>query len=161
MKHILFVCEQNLCRSPTAEGIFQKLAREQLPDLRIIGHSAGTRVKVPGSDPSPAACAVALEHGVNISSLRARMLVPEDFYRYGYIFAMDCEILCDLNDMRPDTAATEPQLLLQYTNDARLREVKDPYGGGVTAYDRTFKLISSGVESFIQHIIRLMETDAP
>ena len=116
-------------------------------------------VKTPGREPSPAACVVAREHGVNISNLRARMMVPEDLYRYAYIIAMDFDILSNLSDMRPDIRATKPQLLLQYTNDTSLREVEDPYGGDLITYNRTFKLISSGVESFIRHISKTKETD--
>ncbi|MBO68488.1 MAG: hypothetical protein CL398_09270 [Acidiferrobacteraceae bacterium] len=154
MKYVLFVCEQNTCRSPTAEAIFRKLSVREVSSLSLTGCSAGTRVEAPESPPTPVACSVALQHGFNMSDLKARMIDPEDFFIFRHILAMDYQILNDLNNMRPNAAVTEPKLLLEYTDNIPLKEIKDPYGKDIATYDRTFKLIFAGVESFIEHLVK-------
>ena len=86
---ILFVCMCNICRSPTAEGVFTRLLRERAPGLAVEVDSAGTHDYHAGEPPDRRAIAAAARRGVDISALRARRVEPEDFARFDLIPAMD------------------------------------------------------------------------
>src|SRR5690349_19499505 len=71
-RRVLFVCMGNICRSPTAEGVFRKLLAEQAPELDVEIDSAGTHGFHDGAPPDPRACRAAERRGVDLKSLRAR-----------------------------------------------------------------------------------------
>ncbi len=87
MKSILFVCLGNICRSPIAEGIATKIAADYNLPLHI--DSAGTSHWHIGEPPCDNAVKIALKHGIDISTLRARKVHPKDARRFDYIVAMD------------------------------------------------------------------------
>src|SRR5262245_34651070 len=86
---ILFVCTGNICRSPTAEGVFRHLVeKEGLGGIFQID-SAGTDSYHAGQAPDKRAVKVAKKHGVQIGHQKARALDAKDYDAYDYIFAMD------------------------------------------------------------------------
>src|SRR5512134_2168062 len=86
---VLFVCMGNICRSPTAEGMFRHLLREHAPDLEVEIDSAGTHDYHIGEPPDPRAVKAAARRGLDLASLRARMVAAEDFERFDLILVMD------------------------------------------------------------------------
>src|SRR6185436_7897223 len=91
MVKVLFVCMGNICRSPTAEGVFRKLVREQGLEDVIEIDSAGTHDYHIGAPPDPRAQQAAARRGIDLSSLRGRKAAREDFSRFDYILVMDRE----------------------------------------------------------------------
>lgn len=89
MVKILFVCTGNICRSPTAEGVFRHLAGRAGLDGRVTAASAGTHGYHVGEPPDPRTLRAALARGVDLSSQRARRLAAADFTRFDHILAMD------------------------------------------------------------------------
>ena len=93
---VLFVCMGNICRSPTAEGVFRRVLAARAPELQIEIDSAGTHDYHVGSPPDRRAVEAAHRRGVDLSALRARMVSAEDFTHYDLILAMDEENLREL-----------------------------------------------------------------
>ncbi|MEM6492676.1 MAG: low molecular weight protein-tyrosine-phosphatase, partial [Pseudomonadota bacterium] len=87
MVNLLFVCTGNICRSPTAEGVF--IHRARAAGLEASADSAGVAGYHIGDPPDPRTVACARRRGVDLSTLRARKVAPADFGRFDLILAMD------------------------------------------------------------------------
>jgi len=124
MTRILFVCLGNICRSPTAEGVFRRLAAAE--GLPVEVDSAGTGDWHVGKPPYPPATRAALARGVDISGLRARQATAEDFARFDLIVAMDGENAADLENLRPSGNTTPVRRMMDFAPGAGL-DVPDPY----------------------------------
>ncbi len=120
---VLFVCLGNICRSPTAEGVFTQLAKGH--DIEV--DSAGTANWHIGNPPDSRATAEAASKGYDLSNLRARQVKPSDFNVFDYIIAMDRSNLSNLQNLAPANPRARLALLLDYAPDVPLREVPDPY----------------------------------
>ena len=90
---VLFVCMGNICRSPTAEGVFRKLVADAGLADSIASDSAGTHAFHSGSAPDRRAQAAAERRGFELSDIRSRAITADDFERYDYILAMDLDNL--------------------------------------------------------------------
>ncbi len=141
---ILFICMGNICRSPTAHGLFLSLLhKEQLHEM-IEVDSAGTHAWNIGSPPDISSRKTAKEHGFDISHLRARRVVQEDYDYYDYIVAMDdsnisnMSVVCDAHNRH------KLKLLLEYADDLPIIEVPDPYGDGMDGFETVYNLIEQG-----------------
>src|SRR5690348_16699190 len=88
-RRVLFVCMGNICRSPTAEGVFRKVIAEQAPELDVEIDSAGTHAYHVGHAPDPRAQRAAERRGVDLSRQRARRVTAEDFAHFELVVAMD------------------------------------------------------------------------
>jgi protein-tyrosine phosphatase len=148
---VLFVCMGNICRSPTAEGVFRKLHRELAPELDIHMDSAGTHAYHIGAAPDPRSQAAAMRRGVDISSHRGRQAGPQDFRDFDYVIAMDSDNLGRLQVLRPKDAKAELKLLLEYAG-AGMRDVPDPYYGGSGGFERVLDLVEQGGRGLLAHI---------
>ncbi|WP_425091236.1 low molecular weight protein-tyrosine-phosphatase [Tropicimonas sp. S265A] len=122
---ILFVCLGNICRSPTAEGVFRALAAEGGVDVEV--DSAGTSAWHVGSPPDSRAMAEAAGRGIDLSGLRARQAEPEDFERFDLIVGMDRSNVTRLEALRPAGNTTPVALFLGYAEGGLPTEVPDPY----------------------------------
>lgn len=154
---ILFVCMGNICRSPTAEGVFRRLADERglSPYLRV--DSAGTHAYHVGEPPDPRARKAALARGVDLSVLRARRVDHGDFYQFEHILVMDEQNYADLMDMRPPDATGKVRLFLEYAPHLKIREVPDPYYGGTNGFERVLDMVedaSTGLLDSLQSLLR-------
>jgi len=122
-RSILFVCLGNICRSPTAEAIF----RLQAKGLGLEIDSAGTSGWHDGNPSDPRASAQAALRGVDMSYIRSRKVVSEDFERFDLIVAMDAQNLRDLRSMQPEGSKARLVRLLDYTPELGISDVPDPY----------------------------------
>jgi protein-tyrosine phosphatase len=146
---VLFVCLGNICRSPTAEGVFrQRVARAGLAD-RIHIDSAGTGDWHVGHPPDHRAIAAARRRGYDLSTLRARQVNAADFERFGWILAMDRTNLRALHALRPPGFAGHLGLFLDFVPDDALDEVPDPYYAGPEAFDHVLDLAERGSEALL------------
>jgi protein-tyrosine phosphatase len=149
---VLFVCMGNICRSPTAEGVFRKLHEELAPELDIHMDSAGTHAYHIGDPPDPRSQAAALERGVDISSLRGRQATSQDFHDFDYVIAMDSDNLRRLQALRPKGSRAKLHLLLEYAPQAGLLDVPDPYYGGPGGFERVLDLVEAGSRGLLDEI---------
>lgn len=161
MTSVLFVCLGNICRSPTAEGVFCDLIKKNDLSLSISADSAGTGSWHIGNPPDPRAQSATLSRGIDISGLRARQVTPLDFDKFHYIIAMDNANKSDLLLLCPSGMENKLHLLMDFAPDLPTREVPDPYYGGGQGFERVLDMIevaSTGLLSRIKLDQRLLNT---
>lgn len=151
MKRVLFVCLGNICRSPTAHGVFREMVERKGLAHGIEIDSAGTAAYHVGNSPDHRSAAAALQRGYDLSDLRARQAIVSDFDHYDYIMAMDAQNLVDLRSICPVNYAGYLGLFLELA-DLDEREVPDPYYGGVSGFDHVLDLVEAASESLLNRI---------
>lgn len=139
---VLFVCMGNICRSPTAHGVFEKMVEDAGLAPFIEVDSAGTHAYHVGNPPDPRAQKTALGRGVDLSRQRARKAAEEDFERFDYVIAMDRDNLDNLLSLAPEHHREKLHLLLDFAPELGVREVPDPYFGGTRGFDKVYDLVS-------------------
>jgi Protein-tyrosine-phosphatase len=149
---VLFVCLGNICRSPSAEGVFRHLVDGAGLGDRILVDSAGTSDWNVGRSPDPRAQAATRRRGVDIASIRARQVTVEDLRRFDYVLAMDAANLFALTAMCPADAGCGVHMLLDFAPDAGRRDVPDPYYDGPAAFEAMLDLIELGAAGLLRHI---------
>lgn len=140
-RSVLFVCMGNICRSPTAEGVFRAALAQVSLDRAIRIDSAGIGDWHVDQPPDRRAIQAANRRGYDLSKLRARQVIAEDFDRFGWILALDLTILEALQALRPVSYAGHLGLLLDLVPQTGLREVPDPYYGGTDGFERVLDLV--------------------
>lgn len=149
---ILFVCMGNICRSPIAEGVLRHQLRELALSVEI--DSAGTHGYHEGAPPDPRAQAAAARRGIDISMLRARRVVPEDFLRFDLLLAMDEDNRAALLELAAEEHHHKVRLLLEFARDAALTNVPDPYYGGTIGFERVLDLVEEAMPGLLVEIDR-------
>lgn len=152
VKRILFCCMGNICRSPTAEGVFRQVLAAQAPDLQIEIDSAGTHDYHVGSPPDHRAIAAARRRGIDLSQLRARMVAAEDFESYDLILAMDEENLRELRRRAPASHHNRIRLMMEFASHAPSRHVPDPYYGGPQGFEEVLDLLEEAAQGLIAEL---------
>lgn len=146
---VLFVCLGNICRSPTAEGIFKyKIAELGLGD-QFEHDSAGTSAYHAGEEPDGRSQAKALEKGVDLSFIRSRQLIMEDYYAFDYIFAMDESNYQNIMDDYPSNSEAKVEKMLDYLKDNDTRDVPDPYWSGEQGFELVYQLLDESIHNFL------------
>ena len=148
---VLFVCMGNICRSPTAEGVFRHYVAEAgLDDLFEID-SAGTHAYHVGEPPDRRAQLAAERRGFTLSHLRARRVAPEDFERFHYIIAMDQDNLLMLQEQADAAQRDRIRLLLEFGSGPET-DVPDPYYGGATGFERVLDLVEYASRGLLESL---------
>jgi protein-tyrosine phosphatase len=152
MRRVLFVCTGNICRSPTAEGVFRKLVADAgLADL-VTADSAGTHGYHVGEAPDARAQAHAKRRGYDLSRLRARRFTREDFNAFDLILAMDREHHALLGRLAPPATGQKLRLMLEFARRAGVEEVPDPYYGGPDGFELVLDLIEDAAAGLLDHL---------
>ena len=147
---VLMVCMGNICRSPTAEAVLRSLAQRLAPDLALEVDSAGTHGYHVGQPPDSRAQDVARARGIDLSALRARQLVAQDFERFDWILVMDHDNHAAACRLAPPQHRRRVRLLLEFAPQCSLREVPDPYYGEVADFERVFDLADQAARGVLQ-----------
>ncbi|MCY7386829.1 MAG: low molecular weight phosphotyrosine protein phosphatase [Burkholderiales bacterium] len=158
--NVLFVCLGNICRSPTAEGVFRKLVLESGLSGELGVDSAGTNGFHIGQAPDPRSIAHAAQRSIDLTTLRGRQVVPADFERFDYVIAMDNDNLRQLKALCPQQFSGKISLLLAYGDNTQYREVPDPYHGEAADFEVVLDLIVSGCRGLMSHIAAHRQTPA-
>ena len=149
---ILFVCLGNICRSPTAEGVFRAVAARDAPDLMIEVDSAGTAGYHIGEPPDPRTRQAASRRGYDLALLRARIVEPGDFEEFDLILAMDRENLNVLHHRAPAHARDRVRLFLEFAPESPVTEVPDPYYGGPNGFEEVLDLVEQASQGLLAHL---------
>ena len=149
---VLMVCLGNICRSPTAHGLFEDLVAKKGLSEQIIVDSAGTSGWHIGSPPDRRSQAAARKRGYDLSAQRGRQATAADFARFDYILAMDEDNLYNLKQLAPPDYAGHLGLFLEFSTQMEYDEVPDPYHGGDAGFELVLDLIEDASEGLLRHI---------
>jgi len=149
---VLFVCTANICRSPTAEGVFRAMARRAGLDPAFEIASAGTGASHVGEPPSPPAVEVAASRGYDISAIRARQVTGEDIRHYDFVLAMTRGHLVEMRWLAPRELVDKPKLLMSFAPPLGIFDVPDPYGRARDDYERAIGLIEAACRGLLDRL---------
>ena len=150
---VLFVCMGNICRSPTAEGVFRKVVEQRAPHLRIEIDSAGTHDYHVGEAPDRRAVAAAARRGIDLGSLRARVVEDQDFERFDLVIAMDRLNREILLDRSPEEFRDRVRLMMEFASVADVQDVPDPYYGDPVGFERVLDLVEEASVGLLDEVL--------
>jgi len=159
MVNILLVCMGNVCRSPMAAGVLRRMLKETGLADKVRVESAGTHTYHEGAPPDPRSQETAARRGIDLSVVRARRLRIQDLDDFDYLLAMDREnyeyllALCH----QPEHWS-KVQLLMDYAMDLPVREVRDPYYGGVEGFEQAMDLLEEASQGLVQYLRRQLSS---
>jgi len=139
----------NICRSPTAEGVFRHYVSEAGLDASVTIDSAGTHAYHVGEPPDSRAMAAAERRGMSLQGIRARRVADDDFERFDYVIAMDEDNLVRLKDKAPPEHHSKLRLFLDFSSGSE-REVPDPYYGGAAGFERVLDLVEEASRGLLE-----------
>ena len=150
---VLMVCMGNICRSPTAEAVL----RHQLDAAGLGEHvrvdSAGTHSYHIGEPPDRRAIAAAARRGIDLGSLRARMVDEADFESFDLLVAMDQLNREVLLDRSPDEYRERIRLMLEFAPSTDVEDVPDPYYGGPVGFERVLDLVEEASKGLLDELL--------
>jgi protein-tyrosine phosphatase len=156
---VLFVCMGNICRSPTAHGVFQHRVQQLGWGARMAVDSAGTHNYHPGSPPDERSQAHAARRGYDLSSLRARQVTDADFAACDLILAMDGDNLVELLARCPAVHQHKLRRLTDFCQTHTASEVPDPYYGGSQGFERVLDLVEDACEGLVHFSLGVINNE--
>jgi protein-tyrosine phosphatase len=151
-KKILFVCLGNICRSPSAEGVFKHIVNEKGESHRFFIDSAGTSAWHAGEKADLRMRRHAKKRGIELTSL-ARKFVQEDFDRFDFIIAMDQENMEALRSLaRNDTDLEKLHFMTDFSKKYNYNHVPDPYYGGEEGFELVLDLLEDAGEGLYEEL---------
>ncbi|MFO7847768.1 MAG: low molecular weight protein-tyrosine-phosphatase [Balneolaceae bacterium] len=150
--NIVFVCLGNICRSPTAEGVFQHLVNSRGLAPYFYVDSAGTSAYHIGESANSNSQKTANRHGMQLKS-RARQFDPDDLEKFDLILAMDNENKRNIEALDPDNKFTDKiKMMREYDPEPGNGNVPDPYYGGAEGFERVFDVVKRSCENLLDEL---------
>ncbi len=147
---VLFVCMGNICRSPTAEGVFRKYVADAGLGDDIQTDSAGTHAYHSGEPADRRAQAAASRRGFSLEGIRARRVTDADYENFDYILAMDEDNLVVLRERAPESRLNKVRLFLEFAESRPETDVPDPYYGGAAGFERVLDLVEEASRGLLE-----------
>jgi len=154
---VLFVCLGNICRSPTAEGVFRQQVQQAGWQAMIQADSAGTAAWHEGKAPDARSQQHARVRGYDLSGLRARQVKASDFADFDHIIAMDAANYAELERLRAGLGATAKarlSMLLDHHPDLRGSDVPDPYYGGTDGFEQVLDQVETACTQLLRSLLK-------
>ena len=149
---VLFVCMGNICRSPTAQGVAEQLARSGAPALSFEFDSAGTHAYHVGEPPDARSQRAARRRGIDRSRQRARRVESADFEAFDHIVAMDERNYRALRSLQPPSSRARLHKMMEFSSLGVADDVPDPYHGGEHGFEQVLDLLENAVAGLITHL---------
>lgn len=149
---ILFVCTGNICRSPTAEAVFQARLEEAGLSEKIACDSAGTHGYHIGENPDSRTVAAAQKRGIEMGHLVARRVQRQDYDLFDLILAMDAGHLRNLQQNKPAQCRAEVALYLAYAGITHTQDVPDPYYKGPAIFEQVLDLTAEASDRLLKKV---------
>lgn len=150
IRHILFVCLGNICRSPLVEIVARKHLTDAKLDIEVA--SCGTGGWHAGEQADPRMRAAATKAGYEPDAHRARQLRATDFERYDLLLAMDSNNLRDMQRVSPGEGHDRLGLFLEWSGVMSQRDFPDPYYEELTAFTQSIELAERGVKGLVERL---------
>ncbi len=147
---VLFVCMGNICRSPTAEGVFRKYVADAGLCDNIQTDSAGTHAYHSGEPADRRAQAAASRRGFSLEGIRARRVTDADYEHFDYILAMDEDNLVVLRERAPESSLNKVRLFLEFAESRHETDGPDPYYGGAAGFERVLDLVEEASRGLLE-----------
>ena len=152
-KKVLFVCLGNICRSPGAEAIFNKMIEKEGLSDEITCDSAGIIGAHAGEPADSRMKQHASERGYRLDSVSRKFDPNVDFNRFDYILAMDENNEIDLQRMTRNSAeSAKIYRMTDFSTSQRYAEVPDPYYGGNAGFELVLDILEDACENLLEHI---------
>lgn len=152
MVHVLFVCLGNICRSPAAEAVMNKLIKDNQLNSYILCDSAGTSGYHVGQKADKRMREVALKRGFEINSL-SRQIDFQDLNRFDYIIAMDESNYYDINILDNNKLYKNKIFQLKdFCSDSSISGVPDPYYGGKNGFYHVLDILEDACQILLEKI---------
>jgi protein-tyrosine phosphatase len=161
MVAVLFVCTGNICRSPTAEGVFRHKVRASGLENAFEIDSAGTAGFHVGEEPDSRAVRAARRRGYSLEGQLARQVIPSDFKRFDLLVAMDRGHFNHLRRMASNEAA-RLRVVMMSSFSSRAGgppDVPDPYYGAGDGFERVLDMLEDAADGLITHLRRRLESE--
>ncbi len=152
MVKVLFVCTGNICRSPTAHGVFRDMVEAAGLAGRVQVDSAGTHAYHVGEPPDRRSTQAARQRGFELKDLRARKLTATDFQEFDLLLAMDRGHLDLMARACPPEYRQRLALFLSFAPQLKLQDVPDPYYGPGDGFERVLDMIEAGSAGLLAHV---------
>ncbi|ORU90342.1 MAG: phosphotyrosine protein phosphatase [Cycloclasticus sp. symbiont of Poecilosclerida sp. M] len=152
MIRVLFICMGNICRSPTAHGVFRQLVLEKGLQSEIGVDSAGTHAYHVGRQPDGRSMETALKRGIDIRDLVARRVEASDYEEFDYLLVMDKDNFSIVNYEAPERYRSKVKYLLDYATKCAFKEVPDPYYGEGNGFERVIDMIEDACNGLLIEI---------
>jgi protein-tyrosine phosphatase len=149
---VLFVCMGNICRSPTAEGVFRHKVINAGLEEKIHIDSAGTIAYHVGHPPDARAQKAAMKRGIDLGSQRARKVSPADFEDFDFVLAMDSDNHYELEAICPSGHEHKLHMFMKFAQNSSETEVPDPYYGGGHGFETVLDLVEDAAEGLLLHL---------
>jgi len=155
MIKVLFVCLGNICRSPLAEGIFNKRVKEQSLNHALSSDSAGTSDYHIGESADRRSIQIAQQNDITINH-RGRQFSEEDFENFDYIVAMDRSNYEHIRAMQNNAVNVDYRLILMRDFDEQKDEpdVPDPYWSGADGFQEVFNILDRSILNFLKFLLK-------
>ncbi len=158
MFHVDFVCTGNICRSPTAHGVFRQRVREAGLEADVRVDSAGTHSYHVGEPPDGRSQTHARTRGYDLSDIRARHLAAADFEQAHLLLVMDDANLSATEARCPPEQRHKLRRFTEFCRAHRSRIVPDPYYGGADGFEQVLDLVEDGCEGLLDHVRAVLGT---
>lgn len=152
-KKILFVCMGNICRSPSAEAVFNAKIKKKNLMHKYMCDSAGTIAYHSGQAADARMKKHAIKRGYDLTSIARKVDVMDDFETFDLIIGMDEDNMLNLSSMAW-TATTEAKLhtMTSFCKEFEYTSVPDPYYGGEQGFELVLDLLEDACDGLIEFL---------
>ena len=151
---IIFVCMGNICRSPSAQGVYEKFLKNKRLRGKITVDSAGTHSYHVGGQPDSRSTQAAMLRDIDISQQRARKISNQDFEIFDYIVVMDNDNYMNVKMMAPKKHHNKIFKMMDFSTSSQYKEVPDPYYGGEQGFELVLDLLENASIGLYEYITK-------
>ncbi|GEQ73063.1 phosphotyrosine protein phosphatase [Comamonas testosteroni] len=155
---VLMVCTGNICRSPTAHGVLEKMVADAGLQHRVQVDSAGTHGYHVGEAPDARSQQHARRRGYDLSGQRARQLTKQDFDAFDLVLVMDSANEAAARRLASPAQQQRLHRLTDYCQHFGDQEVPDPYYGGERGFEHVLDLVEDACRNLLQNIVQNRQT---
>jgi protein-tyrosine phosphatase len=153
MNHVLFVCLGNICRSPSAEAVFNAMIAKEGLENELICDSAGTLAYHAGEPADYRMKQFAKKRGYHLTSISRPVDPKTDFDRFNFIIGMDKQNVTDLKSMaRNEDDKKRIFLMTDFCSTQKYDSVPDPYYGGAAGFELVLDILEDACTGLIRKV---------